>query len=324
MGSSFDQLIIATASALIAGLLLYIIFPQPPPPNPPNSSNPPNPSTRRAIAVLGGISIFLGVYFFLRNNESGQTEQLPTPTPAPSVVVSPTSIPVPVDTATVSQPSIRTTEISPSSTPEPLPPTNTLIPPTLLPPPPQPTYTLLPTYTAYPIVPTPIPPQEESTPLSPTWTPFAPPEGPCVPNRIGDDINVNGSGPSQTADINTVLGILQPYEALPESAIRQLDRLFEENVCTGYQYRALIPAQIPSAQPAQRLMWSSLAWVDTLPPEQHDLMNSRIERIRCNGSNPCIWIIKDGAELSVGWPGRGLLLSRPLDPENDFSWWGSN
>jgi len=62
-------------------------------------------------------------------------------------------------------------------------------------------------------------------------------------------------------------------------------------------------------------MWGSLAWVDGLTPSEKESVNSRIFRIWCNYTNPCVYTILDGDEFYVGFPGRGVLLAEPLSDE---------
>ncbi len=99
------------------------------------------------------------------------------------------------------------------------------------------------------------------------------------------------------------------------SAIEKLGSAFEADIRTGYQYIKLIPARIPPAPSRQRVMWGSLTWVDALSPTEQEQVNSRIYRIRCNYTDPCIYVILDSNEFTVGFSGRGILLSEPLSDE---------
>lgn len=133
-----------------------------------------------------------------------------------------------------------------------------------------------------------------------------------------DDINVNGYSPCQTADINRVIDILNNSGPDPRTgAIAKLDHLFESypQAAAGYQFRENIPAKISGAKPAQRLMWGSM---DGLSAS----MKSKAMPLICNYTNPCIYLITDGDPFEVGDSGRGILLSRPLDPAKDVTWWG--
>lgn len=143
--------------------------------------------------------------------------------------------------------------------------------------------------------------------------------------RNEDEINVSGYGaPCGTMPLNTFLAIMNAAKGSePYQYINQLDRAFEGDINTGYQFRNVIPATIPSAKHAQRVMWGSLDWIRDLPADQQTIVESRILRLRCDGNNPCIYLLTDGDTFEVGWPGRGILLSEPLNPERDFpTWWG--
>ena len=158
---------------------------------------------------------------------------------------------------------------------------------------------------------------------SATAAPAAPAAATGTCGRVEDEINVGQFAPCETVNTTDIVAILNPYEVLPYTAINKLDRLFEANTNYGYQYRQVIPARIAVAKPAQRLMWGSLDWIRELSASDQTKVESRILRLRCDGNNPCIYLLVDGDEVSVGWSGRGLLLSRPLNPEVDFAdWWG--
>lgn len=167
--------------------------------------------------------------------------------------------------------------------------------------------------------PTPTPVAAEAPTPTPTMAVVGPVLGPCGRGPVGsstfDDINVGNYSPCATVDVAKVIAILATPDALPYGAINQFDRLFEADTRYGYQYRQGIPARITAAAPAARLMWGSLSWAAPID-------ESRIVRLRCDGQ-VCIYLIADGDDFQVGWPGRGLLLSRPLNPEVDLTdWWG--
>lgn len=142
--------------------------------------------------------------------------------------------------------------------------------------------------------------------------------------RNGDEINVNDHGvPCATMPLNSFLAIMNAAKgSMPYPYINLLDRAFEGDINAGYQFRNEIPATIPAAQPAQRVMWGSLDWIRELTASQQTAVEKRILRLRCDGNNPCVYLLVDGDEFEVGWPGRGILLSEPLNPERDFPWWG--
>lgn len=136
----------------------------------------------------------------------------------------------------------------------------------------------------------------------------------CPFRELADEINVgNNTGACATIPLAEFLDIMNGTDVY--SAIERLDKIFEADIRTGYQYRDLIPARIPPAPPRQRVMWSSLTWIDELPSGEKERVNSRIYRIRCNSTNPCIYVILDGDEFSVNYRGRGILLSEPLADE---------
>ncbi len=142
--------------------------------------------------------------------------------------------------------------------------------------------------------------------------------------RSGDEINVTGYGaPCNTMPLTSFLAIMNAAKgSMPYPYINLLDRTFEGDINAGYQFRNEIPATIPAAQPAQRVLWGSLDWIRELSASERATVEKRILRLRCDGNNPCIYVLVDGDEFKVGWPGRGILLSDPLSPKRDFPWWG--
>jgi len=158
-----------------------------------------------------------------------------------------------------------------------------------------------------------------TTSLLPTNTPIPPAPTPtlisnCPFRELADEINVGqNSGACATMPLTKFLDIINGADLY--SAIDKLDKAFEADIRTGYQYRELIPARIPPAPSRQRVMWGSLIWVDELASGQKEKTNSRIYRIRCNFTNPCIYVILDDGEFNVGSSGRGILLSEPLSDE---------
>jgi hypothetical protein len=135
--------------------------------------------------------------------------------------------------------------------------------------------------------------------------------GNCPYRELADEINIgDNSGACAAMPLAQFLEIMNSSSL--QSAINTLDRAFEADIRIGYQYRQVIPARIPPAPARQRVMWGSLAWVDELSASERDNTNSRIFRIWCNYTNPCIYVILDGDEFYVGFPGRGLLLDEPL------------
>ncbi len=158
-----------------------------------------------------------------------------------------------------------------------------------------------------------IPTEVSSSPI-PTNTSMpstAKSKGNCPFRELADEINIgNNTGACETISVTKFLEIID--SASIYSAIDALDKAFEADIRTGYQYRELIPARIPPAPERQRVMWGSLTWIDELASSEREDMNSRIFRIWCNYTNPCIYVILDGDEFYAGHPGRGILLSDPL------------
>jgi hypothetical protein len=151
-----------------------------------------------------------------------------------------------------------------------------------------------------------------NTPVLPASTPI--PVNNCPFRELADEINVGqNTGACTTMPLTKFVEIINGTDVYV--AIDKLDKAFEADIRTGYQYRELIPARIPPAPSRQRVMWGSLNWVDELASGQKEQTNSRIYRIRCNFTNPCIYVILDDGEFNVGYPGRGILLSEPLSDE---------
>ena len=144
--------------------------------------------------------------------------------------------------------------------------------------------------------------------------PTSPITGNCPYRELADEINVgNNTGACATLPLATFKEIMTANSVY--SAIDALGRAFEADIRAGYQYRASIPARIPPAPPRHRVLWGSLTWVDELPSNERDSINSRIFRLWCNYTDPCIYAILDGDEFNVGYAGRGILLAEPLSDE---------
>jgi hypothetical protein len=135
--------------------------------------------------------------------------------------------------------------------------------------------------------------------------------GNCPYREGADEINIgNNDGACAAMPLSQFLEIMNSSSLL--LAIDALDNAFEANIRIGYQYRQLIPARIPPAPARQRVMWGSLTWIDELAVGEKEIINSRIFRIWCHYTNPCIYTILDDGEFYVGFSGRGVLLAEPL------------
>jgi hypothetical protein len=108
------------------------------------------------------------------------------------------------------------------------------------------------------------------------------------------------------------------------SYLLPLGQAFDRNSTIGYQYSDSLPAFIPpSPKPAMRIMWGGLGWLLDLPDNERTDVENRILRLRCDGNyGTCIYLIKDADGFEINFPGRGVLLSEPLNPEEHFPWWG--
>lgn len=135
-----------------------------------------------------------------------------------------------------------------------------------------------------------------------------------VSGRKGDEINVSGYGsPSQMFSADQYIKLMtggatiNPGEekllkVYPE--IRELDRAFEAKTDLGYQYRVGTSFSIPAAPSNTRVLWLSTSWAKPLP--------AWLNRLSCDGENPCIVLVDSSDVVTVNWSGRGVLLDRPL------------
>ncbi|GEM_PF-6214271 len=156
----------------------------------------------------------------------------------------------------------------------------------------------------------------------------------CLVSRQGDNINVNTSrsprdGKVGVVDIiNTIItGTRSGHpNDTTRDGIRLLDRDFEygRGSCSGYQIRdapAIVP---PSPFPAQRVMWSSLAWLNNLSTSERENMERRILRLRCEYGDAygvCVYLLLDAGSITIGAPARGFLLTDSLNPECELRFW---
>lgn len=182
--------------------------------------------------------------------------------------------------------------------------------------------------TATPLAPTAPPAVRPSPTIAARPTSSQPP--PAAANcgsRNGDDINVgrNAGGPCGSMPLRDFLAIMNAdLGPMPKPYYDKLDSAFNNSGGDiGYQYRASIPAYIPaSSAPATRVMWGDLGWLGQLSDSARQQAEDRILRLRCeNQYGVCIYLLTDADGLEIDAQGRGVLLSEPLNPEEDLPWW---
>jgi hypothetical protein len=167
----------------------------------------------------------------------------------------------------------------------------------------------------------------------------------CYAVRVGDQINVittthvNAASysPKQEADTERIIQLINEMTVArnpgdPDSVLNgvgMLDTYFNQfnHSCAGYQsvtptrQSAIVP---PSAFGAQRIVWSSLGWLQQLPEASRTAVENRLIRLRCQNNEQfgvCVYVLRDVSAFQVNDNFRGFLLNRPLNPECDFGFW---